>query len=163
MKRVIYFGTDGCPGHYAIPIIGDFSWQERREITKAIDSSRFEEMFAGGVRAAIFRYSNYLCYGVPYSPDDNRGGSRTVVLVENGTTEDLWRVLREVKFIKSKFAQVYKEHDFPKQENLYEIDLTKKYFLENGEVFGSMIELNNKLEPVYLYTDKPEFEDETGE
>lgn len=34
MRRIAYFGTDGCPGHYFKAISGGFSSQEEEELSK---------------------------------------------------------------------------------------------------------------------------------
>lgn len=34
MRRMTYFGTDGCPGHYFKAIFGEFSSQEEEYLSK---------------------------------------------------------------------------------------------------------------------------------
>lgn len=37
MVRIAYFGTDGCPGHYAIPIRGKFT-EEDIKVIESVES-----------------------------------------------------------------------------------------------------------------------------
>ena len=40
MVRIAYFGTDGCPGHYAIPIRGKFT-EEDIKVIESVDCDDF--------------------------------------------------------------------------------------------------------------------------
>lgn len=44
MVRIAYFGTDGCPGHYAIPIRGKFT-EEDIKVIESVDCDDFYKVF----------------------------------------------------------------------------------------------------------------------
>lgn len=107
VRRVIYFGTNGCAGHVAIPITGKFSDEELREV-ESIDNDSFYRVFRKN-EFKIARFKNYTILGFPASPDDNRGGSKTVVMIEGGATElDFIILLNSVSFLKRQFSKLAK-------------------------------------------------------
>lgn len=44
MVRIAYFGTDGRPGHYAIPIRGKFT-EEDIKVIESVDCDDFYKVF----------------------------------------------------------------------------------------------------------------------
>lgn len=101
-KRVIYFGTEGCghAGHYPRGINCELS-HEDHECIREID--KFEEFPADG----FFRWREFVGYGVPFSPDDTRGGSKTIVLVEHGLSAgEVIEAIKNDPFLVRQFSRV---------------------------------------------------------
>lgn len=59
---------------------------------------------------------SYFGFGVPYSPDDKRAGCKTLVLIENGTKEDIVEVLKWNHDIGKQFKKVFIEHQYTSEE-----------------------------------------------
>lgn len=126
MKRALYFGTDGCPGHSAIPLEGEFSSSEISTIVRLVDSFNLEKLFVGGHK---FRWFNmgftiddnaykFFGYAVPYSPDDNRGGSKSVIIVENGSMEDIRTLFYSNRFLMNKFNKIWDTYKYKEEERI---------------------------------------------
>lgn len=47
-----------------------------------------------------------VSFGVPYSPDDERPGSKTIVLVEHGTIQEVKNAILQNPFLLDKFKKV---------------------------------------------------------
>lgn len=121
-NRIIYFGTDGCVGHYPLGINFTLSKEEYKdfqEIDRIItdevldeNTGTFLRYLPGGVL--------YTCYGVPYSPDDERPGSKTIVLVEYGTVQEVKDAILQNPFLLDKFKKVKEKYklniDFLEEE-----------------------------------------------
>lgn len=106
-RRVIYFGTNGCAGHIAIPITGKFSDEELREV-ESIDDDSFYRVFRKN-EFKIAKFKNYTILGFLASPDDHRGGSKTVVMIEGEATEvDFIILLNSVHFLERQFNKLAK-------------------------------------------------------
>lgn len=126
MKRAVYFGTNGRPGHGFIPLYGKFSDKELRAIEIFVDGFDFEKLFTGGFRARWFNLefqlegNNYslLGYAVPYSPDDKRGYSKTVILVEDGNKEDIRTLFDSNEFLQRQFNIVWNNHNYREEEKI---------------------------------------------
>lgn len=107
MKRVAYFGTEGegVTGHYFKAIVGDFTQDEIKEIEQL--DCYAESIFNGNIKFKFFTYKNYLCFGVPVSPDDKRGGSKTIALVENAAgRKEVLEVIESSPFLKIQFNRI---------------------------------------------------------
>ena len=52
----------------------------------------------------------YVCFGVPYSPDDERPGSKTIVLVEHGTIQEVKDAILQNPFLLDKFKKVKEKY-----------------------------------------------------
>lgn len=126
MKRVLYFGTNGSPGHSIIPLVGEFSNVEIRKITLLVDSFNLEKLFIGGYKYRWFKFeltidnntNKFFGYAVPYSPDDPRGGSKTVILIENGNEEEIRDLFSSNKFVSKQFNKVWDKYNYKKEERL---------------------------------------------
>lgn len=80
-NRICYFGTRGRAGHFAYPIVGDFTSEELMAIEK-IDAPVYHEM----MKSDGFLYGtlgNFMFYAIPYSRDDKRPGCVSAIFVEN--------------------------------------------------------------------------------
>lgn len=90
-NRIIYFGTDGCVGHYPLGINFHLTRKEYKDFQE-IDRIITDEVLNEN-NGTFLRYLSdgvpYTCFGVPYSPDDERPGSKTIVLVEYGTVQEV--------------------------------------------------------------------------
>lgn len=121
-KRVIYFGTNGNPGHGAIPIQGKFSNAEIQRVND-IDILPIEK-YLNGRRSLFFKLDNYCGFLVPYSPDDRRPGSKTIILIENGDMYDVVRAIENNKFVKKQFLAVFNKYKYSFDEG---VGLLQKY------------------------------------
>lgn len=78
-KRIIYFGTNGCVGHYPLGINFTLSKEEYNDFEE-IDRIMTDEILDENT-GTFLRYLPkgvaYVCFGVPYSPDDECPGSKT--------------------------------------------------------------------------------------
>lgn len=108
VRRVIYFGTNGCAGHIAIPITGDFTDEELKKVESIDSNNDFYRVFNKN-EFKIARFDNYTIFGFPASPDDDRGGGKTVVMIEGEATEvDFIILLNSVPFLKKQFGKLAK-------------------------------------------------------
>lgn len=111
-NRIIYFGTDGCVGHYPLGINFTLSEEEYKD-SKEIDRIISDEILDGNT-GTFLRYLSdgvpYTCYGVPYSPDDERPGSKTIVLVEYGTVQEVKDAILQNPFLLDKFKKVKEKY-----------------------------------------------------
>lgn len=83
--RIAYFGTDGCPGHYAIPIRGKFT-EEDIKVIESVDCDDFYKVF-DVMRFKIAEFKGWTILGIPASLDDHRPGSKTVIFIEGEANE----------------------------------------------------------------------------
>lgn len=121
-NRIIYFGTDGCVGHYPLGINFHLTRKEYKDFEK-IDRIITDE-FLNEATGTFFRYITngilYIGFGVPYSPDDERPGSKTIVLVENGTVQKVKDAILQNPFLLDKFNKVKEKYklniDFLEEE-----------------------------------------------
>ena len=111
MVRIAYFGTDGRPGHYAIPIRGKFT-EEDIKVIESVDCDDFYKVF-DVMRFKIAEFKGWTILGIPASLDDHRPGSKTVIFIEGKANEtDFMEVILEYSFLKNKvkkLAELY--HD----------------------------------------------------
>lgn len=113
MNRIAYFGTpgDGYIGHHFAAISGEFSREEGEYIEK-LDGDDIQKIFKGKRNFCFFKYGNYIGLAFPASPDDKRGGSVTIALVENATDEgDVLKVIEDFPFLKRQFNRLCELYD----------------------------------------------------
>lgn len=112
-NRIIYFGTDGCVGHYPLGINFTLSKEEYNKI-REVDGIITDEVLDENT-GTFLRYLSegvcYTCFGVPYSPDDERPGSKTIVLVENGTVQEVKDAILQNPFLLNKFKKVKEKYE----------------------------------------------------
>lgn len=106
-KKIVYFGTDGCLGHYPKGVNCELTAEEYEELKK-IDNSVNEEVLrrTGGWFRYLTQRSTYTCFGVPYSLDDLRPGSKTIAMVEDGSIVDVVRAINGYAFLRDKFKEL---------------------------------------------------------
>lgn len=112
-NRIIYFGTDGCVGHYPLGINFHLTRKEYKDFQN-IDRIITDE-FLNKATGTFFRYitngTPYIGFGVPYSPDDERPGSKTIVLVECGTVQKVIDAILQNSFLLDKFKKVKEKYN----------------------------------------------------
>lgn len=111
-NRIIYFGTDGCVGHYPLGINFHLTRKEYKDFQE-IDRIITDEILDGNTGTFLRYFLDgvpYICYGVPYSPDDERPGSKTIVLVENGTVQKVKDAILQNPFLLDKFNKVKEKY-----------------------------------------------------
>ncbi|NDV63896.1 hypothetical protein [Bacteroides sp. 224] len=115
MKRVAYFGTQGggVAGHYFTAIVGQFSREEEREVIR-LDSDKTTAIFEGKRQFKFFDYGKYKCLALNASPDDKRGGSITIALVENATEyKEVLDAIETSNFMRNQFDRLVKITGIP--------------------------------------------------
>lgn len=80
-NRICYFGTRGRAGHFAYPIVGNFTKEEIKNIEKIDLPVYHEAMEADGFLYGVL--DNFMFYAIPYSRDDKRSGCVSAIFVEN--------------------------------------------------------------------------------
>ena len=111
-KRIIYFVTNGCVGHYPLGINFTLSKEEYNdfgEIDKIVTDEILDEN-TGTFLRYLPKGVAYVCFGVPYSPDDERPGSKTIVLVEHGTIQEVKDAILQNPFLLDKFKKVKEKY-----------------------------------------------------
>lgn len=110
-KRIIYFGTNGCVGHCPLGINFRLTKEEYENFEK-IDGIITDEILND--TGTFLRYMSdgvaYTCFGVPYSLDDTRSGSKTIVLVEYGTVQEVKEAILQNPFLFDKFKKVKEKY-----------------------------------------------------
>lgn len=103
-QRMFYFGTNGCAGHYALPINSDLP------DVKSDDWARFDGAMLIWIREhgtysqAILFGSEWSVYAVPWSVDDARGGCHTDFLWEGEhTKEEMEAYIKQNAFLRRQF------------------------------------------------------------
>lgn len=112
-KRIIYFGTNGNAGHHSIPICGMFT-EEERVILEKVDCVELQGR--GG-------WFDYVCLGhtfrvlyFPYSLDDDRPGSKTIFMIENGNIEDFREMFKNNLFALTNYRKIKKKFGYTEKE-----------------------------------------------
>lgn len=105
MATIIYFGTDGMPGHYPLGIDGNLSAEEYKkwnefDIGDWIDHIRENP----GYRRVLHYGKVYTNYAVPFSVDDERNYSHTELFWEGEhTEEEIIELIKSNAFLKKQF------------------------------------------------------------
>ena len=78
MAKIIYFGTNGSSGHYPIGIDESLSHEEYSKWCECDNEVWIDNIRKNPGRHLIKHHGEvYTNYGVPFSVDDDRGGSHT--------------------------------------------------------------------------------------
>jgi hypothetical protein len=104
-QRMFYFGTNGCAGHYALPINSDLP------DVKSDDWARFDGAMLIWIRkygtysqAKLFG-SEWSVYAVPRSVDDARDGCHTDSLWEGThSKEEMEAYIKQDAFLRRQFC-----------------------------------------------------------
>lgn len=108
MVRIAYFGTDGCPGHYAIPIRGKFT-EEDIKVIESVDCDDFYKVF-DVMRFKIAEFKGWTILGIP--------ARKAMVRAGNNATKNLVKTFRG-KLFKKAFERARRGKDisfFERQE-----------------------------------------------
>lgn len=98
--RIAYYGTTGSLGHKFVAIRGSFTEDERRKINDI-------DMIWNMSTPSISKYDKYTIFGVPWSVDDGRPGSKTILLIEGkASMDDIKQIIFNNEFLKSKFKKI---------------------------------------------------------
>ena len=111
-NRIIYFGTNGCVGHYPLGINFNLSKEEQKDF-ESIDLIIADEDIDHKTGTYLLYWHDkmpFVCYGVPYSPDDERPGSKTIVLIENSTINEVKDAIIKNNFLYDKFKKVKEKY-----------------------------------------------------
>lgn len=105
MAEIIYFGTNVCSGHYPIGIDKTLTVAEI-EIWRECDN----EYWINNIRKNPGRHliehhgEVYTNYGVPFSVDDDRGGSHTELFWKGThTEEEIINLIKNDSFLSKQF------------------------------------------------------------
>lgn len=118
MNRVAYFGTYGNnkAGHYFMAIRGEFTSEEQDQI-KMIDTDDFNRLVEKDGGFQFFMWHSYGCLAFPASPDDDRGGCKTVIFVENTN--------KKIEVLEAVNASPFVKRQFERLSEMYKIDIPK--------------------------------------
>lgn len=110
-NQIAYFGTSHIgSGHHFMAINGEFSDEEILNIEKL--DGLIEDIFGSPVEAKFFKYLNYFGLAINVSPDDDRPGSKTIVLLKDGKSEDeILKVIEKYPFLKKQFDRIDEKYD----------------------------------------------------
>lgn len=105
MAEIIYFGTDGCPGHYPIGIDKTLTGAEY-EIWRECDNETWINNIRKNPGRHLIKHHGevYTNYGVPFSVDDDRGGSHTELFWKGiHTKEEIVNLIKNNQFLARQF------------------------------------------------------------
>lgn len=122
---IIYFGTMGCPGHYARVLKGGCDdLAELRTTECALDALFDRPVIAKTFEDSKdpfhhFSFYDGTVFGCRLSPDDRRGGSKTLVCVHNAilSKKEMIDLIKNDVFLKERFTAVCNKYNL---ENIFE-------------------------------------------
>lgn len=105
MAEIIYFGTDGCPGHYPIGIDKTLSNAEYKMWRECDCDAWINNIRKNPGRHLVKHHGEfYTNYGVPFSVDDKRGGSHTELFWKGiHTEEEIVNLIKNDPFLSKQF------------------------------------------------------------
>ena len=109
-NKIAYFSTS-CKGsgHNFQAIKGKFTREEVLEINKL--DGLIENIFNCTYEAKFFRYLDYIGLAINARPDDERYGSKTIVLVKDGKSiDEIFQAIEEYPFLKTQFERVIEKY-----------------------------------------------------
>lgn len=109
-NRICYFGTRGRAGHFAYPIVGNFTRGELECIEKIDDPVFHEAMKKDGF--IYGRLWNFIYYAIPVSKDDKRPGCITAIFVEDArNSNDIRGAIMSDAELRWRFDKRYPKED----------------------------------------------------
>lgn len=105
MAEIIYFGTNGCSGHYPIGIDKKLTGAEY-EIWRECDNETWINNIRKNPGRHLIKHHGevYTNYGVPFSVDDERGGSHTELFWKGiHTKEEIVNLIKNNQFLARQF------------------------------------------------------------
>lgn len=105
MAEIIYFGTNGCSGHYPIGIDKTLSNDEYNMWCECDNDVWISNIYKNPGRHLIEHHGEiYTNYGVPFSVDDKRGNSHTELFWKgNHTEEEIINLIKSNSFLSKQF------------------------------------------------------------
>lgn len=64
----------------------------------------------------MFSYKGFTCLYLPYSPDDKRLGSKSIVMVENGDIGDIKNLIMDTPWVSASLLAVIKKYEYTERE-----------------------------------------------
>ena len=104
-QRMFYFGTNGCAGHYALPINSDLP-DVKSDDWAQFDGNMLDWIEKYGTYSQAKLYgSEWSVYAVPWSVDDTRGGCHTDFLWEGThSKEEMEAYIKQDAFLRRQFC-----------------------------------------------------------
>lgn len=105
MAKIIYFGTNGCSGHYPIGIDNELTEIEYKMWCEC-DNEYWINNIKNSPGRHLIKYHEeiYTNYGVPFSVDDNRDGSHTELFWKGIHTEEkIVNLIKNNSFLSKQF------------------------------------------------------------
>lgn len=105
MAEIIYFGTNGCSGHYPIGIDKTLTGAEY-EIWRECDNETWIDNIRKNSGRHLIKHHGevYTNYGVPFSVDDDRGGSHTELFWKGiHSEEEIVNLIKNDSFLSKQF------------------------------------------------------------
>jgi hypothetical protein len=110
MRRLIYFGTCGAPGHFAIVVKGFWTRDEKNHIEEEVDKEYVHEFVERNFKCdhapILCHADNYTIYAIPLSRDDKRGNCLTALITDFNpclTDGDFKEEIEKEDFLKRQF------------------------------------------------------------
>lgn len=105
MAEIIYFGTNGCSGHYPIGIDKELTSAEYAIWLECDNETWINNIRKNPGRHLIKHHGEfYTNYGVPFSVDDKREGSHTELFWKgNHTKEEIVNMIKNNQFLARQF------------------------------------------------------------
>ena len=108
MAEIIYFGTNGCPGHYPIGIDKTLSNEEYKMWKECDNGVWVENIQKNPGRHLILHHGEvYTNYGIPFSVDDERNYSHTELFWKGiHTEEEIVNLIKNNQFLAKQFKKL---------------------------------------------------------
>lgn len=105
MAEIIYFGTNGCSGHYPIGIDQTLTGAEYNMWCESDNEIWINNIRKNPGRHLIKHHGEiYTNYGVPFSVDDDRGGCHTELFWKGiHTEEEIINLIKNDSFLSKQF------------------------------------------------------------
>ena len=105
MAEIIYFGTNGCSGHYPIDIDKTLTGAEYKMWCECDNETQENNIRKNPGRHLIKHHGEvYTNYGVPFSVDDDRVGSHTELFWKGiHSEEEIVNLIKNDSFLSKQF------------------------------------------------------------
>ena len=105
MAEIIYFGTNGCSGHSPIGIDKTLTLAEYKMWCECDNETSTNNIRKNPGRHVIEHHGEvYTNYGVPFSVDDDRGGSHTELFWKGiHSEEEIVNLIKNDSFLSKQF------------------------------------------------------------
>ena len=109
MAKIIYFGTNGCSGHYPIGIDMTLTGEEYNKWCECDNEYWIENIHKNPGRHLVQHHGEtYTNYGVPFSVDEDRVGDHTELFWEGiHSEEEIVNLIKNDRFLAKQFKMEY--------------------------------------------------------